>query len=78
MKEGKRRDSQKSDSERNERVVGILLIFTLERVEQIRHEARASLGLVEEVIEARRETVRVVDELGHLRFEKPKYPEKLP
>ena len=50
---------------------GILLIFTLERVEQIRHEARASLGLVEldtveEVIEARRETVRVVDELGHL------------
>jgi archaellum biogenesis ATPase FlaH len=57
---------------------GILLIFTLERVEQIRHEARASLGLVEEVIEARRETVRVVDELGHLRFEKPKYPEKLP
>ena len=57
---------------------GILLIFTLERVEQIRHEAIASLGLVEEVIEARRETVRVVDELGHLRFEKPKYPEKLP
>ena len=47
-------------------------------MEQIRHEARASLGLVEEVIEARRETVRVVDELGHLRFEKPKYPEKLP
>ncbi len=45
---------------------GILLILTLEKVEQIRHEARASLGLVEEVIEARRETVRVVDELGHL------------
>ena len=57
---------------------GILLIFTLERVEQIRHEARASLGLVEEVIEARRETVRVEDELGHFRFEKQKYPEKLP
>ena len=32
---------------------GILLIFTLERVEKIRHEARASLRLVEEVIEAR-------------------------
>ena len=45
---------------------GILLIFTLERVEQIRHEARASLGLVEEVIEAKRESVRVVGELGHL------------